>query len=238
MAELTEWAGNAGRTRPPLIVVGSGGDTEALRLAIRSGAKDFLPQPVVAVELIAALQRVREEARKHARPAGTPGFVHAIVGAAGGAGTSFVATNLARMLAGDDDSGGSSTMLVDMDLNFAPLSHYLDLHPERGLLQALDAAESLDEVALAGFGARHRSGLRLLCTSGGPAVLAKDISTIKLARLLEVLTAHHKHVIIDLPHLLDNLTATVSAFDQRGTRHAAVAAACSQCRSAAADTED
>src|SRR5579872_528583 len=119
MGELSEWASSAGRTRPPLIVVGSGGDTEALRMAIRSGAKDFLPQPVVAAELIAALQRVREEARKHARPAGTTGFVHAIVGAAGGAGTSFVATNLARILAGDDDSGGSPTMLVDMDLNFA-----------------------------------------------------------------------------------------------------------------------
>ncbi len=210
LAELAEWASSTSTARPPLVVVGPIGDTEALRLAIRCGAKDFLPLPLVAADLITALQRVREEAKKVPRAPGSTGVIHAVVGAAGGAGTSFIATNIARILAGDNDRGTDSPpMLVDMDLNFAPQSHYLDLHPDRGLLQALDAADSLDEVALTGFGARHRSGLRLLCASGSNAVLSKDVSTVKLAKLLEVLTSHHKHVIVDLPHVLDSLTATV-----------------------------
>jgi pilus assembly protein CpaE len=210
LTELSDWS-TAGRTpRPPLIVVGPPGDTEAMRLAIRSGAKDFMPEPVQSDELIEVLHRVRDEAKRLARPAGVSGMVHAIVGAAGGAGTSFVAANIARIMAGDTErTGTAAPMLVDLDLNFAPLSHYLDLHPDRGLLQALDAAENMDELALAGFSARHRSGLRLLCSAGGSAVLSKDVSTARLARLIEVLTTHHQHVIFDLPHVLDGLTATV-----------------------------
>jgi pilus assembly protein CpaE len=210
LAELAAWTGRDTASRPPLIVVGPAGAADAMRLAIRSGAKDFLPEPVVPADLIAALQSVRDEAKRQSRGPGATGSLYAIVGAAGGAGTSFVATNIARLLA--DDAARSTApapMLVDLDLNFAPLSHYLDLRPDRGLLQALEASEGLDELALAGFGAKHRSGLRLLCASSGPAVLSKDVSAEKLARLMEVLTAYHPQVIVDLPHILDSLTATV-----------------------------
>jgi pilus assembly protein CpaE len=209
LAELAVWSGKGGASRPPLIVVGPAGHPEAMRLAIRSGAKDFLPEPVAAADLLAALQRVRDEAHRQ-RAAGAAGSVYAIVGAAGGAGTSFIATNVARILSGDSEHPKArGPMLVDMDLNFAPLSHYLDIHPDRGLLQALEALEVLDEVALGGFGAKHRSGLRLLCAASGPTVLSKDVSPEKLAQLIELLAAYHPQVVVDLPHVLDPLTATV-----------------------------
>jgi pilus assembly protein CpaE len=208
LAELAAWSGKGAELRPPLIVVGPAGHPEAMRLAIRSGAKDFLPEPVTAGDLIAALQRLRDETvRQRAR---ATGGVHVIVGTAGGAGSSFIATNVARILTSEGERPGvAAPMLVDMDLNFAPLSHYLDLQAPRGLLQALEAVEVLDEVALTGFGARHRSGLRLLCAAAGHTVLAKDVSPERLARLIEVLAAYHPHVIVDVPHALDALTATI-----------------------------
>jgi len=208
-AELAAWKTKDDVSRPPLIVVGPPGQAEAMRLAIRSGAKDFLPEPVSAADLIAALRQVRAEASKRAdnRSAGN---LYAVVGAAGGVGTSFIAVNAARILSENSErTGAPAPMLVDLDLNFAPLAHYLDLHPERGLLQAIEAVEGLDEFALTGFGARHRSGLRLLCGNGGSAVLSKDVSADKLSKLLELLAASHPHVVLDLPPVLDNLTATV-----------------------------
>jgi pilus assembly protein CpaE len=179
-----------------------------MRLAIRSGAKDFLPEPVAAADLIAALQRVRDET--HRQRTRATGSVHVFVGTAGGAGTSFIATNVARILTSESDRPtGAAPMLVDMDLNFAPLTHYLDLHADRGLLQAVEAVEVLDEVALSGFGAKHRSGLRLLSAAAGPTILAKDVSPERLARLIEVVATYHPHVVVDVPHTLDALTATV-----------------------------
>jgi pilus assembly protein CpaE len=210
LAELAAWTEKDAASRPPLIVVGPAGQAAAMRLAIRSGAKDFLPEPVTAADLIATLQRVREETMRLSGNSSNMGSVHTIVGVAGGVGASFVATNIARILTGDSEPAAAMPpMLVDLDLNFAPLSHYLDLHPERGLLQALEMVDGLDELALNGFGAKHRSGLRLLCAAGGPAVLSKDVSAEKLSKLMQVLVASHRHVIADLPHVLDNLTATV-----------------------------
>ena len=207
LAELTAWSTKGGASRPPLIVVGPAGQVEAMRLAMRSGAKDFLVEPVAPADLMAALRQVRTDLASCAR-AGSQGGIYAVVGAAGGTGTSFISVNLARVLA-EDSAGGAPPMLVDLDLNFAPLAHHLDLHPERGLLQAIDAVDGLDEFALSGFGARHRSGLRLLSTTGGAAVLSKDVSADKLSKLLDVLTANHPQVLVDLPHVLDSLTATV-----------------------------
>ncbi len=209
LAELAAWSDKDGASRPPLIVVGPAGQAAAMRLAIRAGAKDFLPEPVAAADLIAALHGVRDETLRMSRKSGSTGSVHAIVGVAGGVGTSFVATNIARILTADAEPTVPPPMLVDMDLNFAPLSHYLDLHPEQGLLQALEMVDGLDELALNGYGAKHRSGLRLLSATGGPAVLSKDVSAEKLSRLVQVLATCHPHVIVDLPHALDSLTATV-----------------------------
>lgn len=208
LAELAAWTGKGADSRPPLVVIGPAGHSEAMRLAIRSGAKDFLPEPVSSTELIAALQRVRnEDLRQRAR---ATGGIHAIVGTAGGTGTSLLATNLARIIASESErAGGIGPVLLDMDLNFAPLAHYLDLHADRGLLQALEAVEVLDEVALTGFGAKHRSGLRLLCAGSGPTVLYKEVSPERLARLIEILATHYPHVVVDVPHALDALTATV-----------------------------
>jgi pilus assembly protein CpaE len=208
LAELAAWT--AAAARPPLIVVGPAANSEAMRLAIRAGAKDFLPEPVAAADLIAVLERVRaESAEISRRSSGPTGSLHAFVGAAGGAGTSFIATNVARMLALKSERPGDSPVLLDMDLNFSPLLHYLDLHPERGLLQALEVLSGLDEHALNGFLTSHRSGLRVLSNIPGPAVLSKDVSSEKLARLLELLVSHHRNVLVDAPHALDTLTATV-----------------------------
>ncbi len=210
LAELAAWTAQNAAGRPPLVVVGPAANAEAMRLAIRAGAKDFLPEPVAAADLVAVLERVHAEFTAIARQStSATGALHAFVGAAGGAGTSFVATNVARMLALKVARPGDSPVLIDMDLNFSPLLHYLDLHPERGMLQALEALTGLDEHALSGFLTSHRSGLRLLSNIPGAAVLSKDISSEKLARLLELLVSHHSHVLVDTPHTLDTLTATV-----------------------------
>ena len=210
LAELAAWTASNAGARPPLIVVGPAANAEAMRLAIRAGAKDFLPEPVTATDLVAVLERVLAESAEASRRSSAPtGSLHAFVGVAGGAGTSFIATNVARMLALKPDRPGDSPVLIDMDLNFSPLLHYLDLHPERGLLQALEALTGLDEHALNGFLTAHRSGLRVLSNIPGPAVLSKDISSEKLARLLELLVSHHRNVLVDAPHALDTLTATV-----------------------------
>src|ERR1700686_1456838 len=56
-AELSAWATRPAEGRPILIVVGPGGDGDATRLAIRSGARDFLPEPVGRADLVGTVQQ-------------------------------------------------------------------------------------------------------------------------------------------------------------------------------------
>ena len=203
-AELSAWAARPAEGRPVLIVVGPGGDGEATRLAIRSGARDFLPEPIGKDDLVATLQQVRAELR--ARATQGRGTIHAFVGASGGAGSSFIAANIAHVLAAHAQR---RTALVDLDLNFAPTAHHLNLTSQRGLLEALDEVGSLDEDALAGFGSRHDgSGLRLFCSTALHAVPSKDVQSDKLAAFVGLLARYHQDVVIDVPHAIDNLTAT------------------------------
>jgi pilus assembly protein CpaE len=204
LAEIASWA-ETPESRPPLVVIGPPGNVEAMRIAIRSGARDFLPEPVKRSELLASLKRVQEELAKRTATK-SAGVMTTFVGAAGGVGTSLIATNVAQMLAA---AGHLSTVMVDLDLNYASLSHLLDLHFQNGLLEALDAVDTLDAHALQGFGAIHKSGLKLLGTTATRAVLSKDVSAERMSSLLAVLRTHHSHVVVDVPHVLDGLNAMV-----------------------------
>jgi pilus assembly protein CpaE len=99
------------------------------------------------------------------------------------------------------------TALVDLDLNFSPTAHHLNLTSQRGLLEALDEVGSLDAEALAGFGARHESGLRLYSSTAQHAVLSKDVQSDRFSAFIGLLSTHNQHVVIDVPHAIDNLTA-------------------------------
>lgn len=202
-AELSAWAARPALGRPPLIVVGPGGHAEVTRLAIRSGARDFLAEPVKKEDLVASILQVCAELRSKATHGRAT--VHSFVGAAGGVGSSFIAANIAHLLA---MQSRRRTALIDLDLNFAPTAHHLNLTSQRGLLEALDEAASLDESALRGFGAVHASGLHLFASTANHAVLSKDISSDHLAAFIALLAQHNQEIVIDIPHAIDNLTAT------------------------------
>jgi pilus assembly protein CpaE len=204
LAELTTLADMDPSKRPPLIVVGPPANPEAMRLAIRSGARDFLVEPLRADDLFAALSHISREPRRDSPRAS--GAVDVVVGAAGGVGTSFIACNLAHLTVA---VAGRSCLLLDLDFNYAPLAHFLDLKPERGLIEALGVLESLDEHALQGYVTKHRSGLHLMCSVPSTVVLSRDVQASRVEGLLQLLTTQYQHVIVDSPHQIDAVNATV-----------------------------
>lgn len=204
LAELAALAESNPDSRPPLIVVGPPGSPEAMRLAVRSGARDFLAEPLNAAEFVAALERLRLEPRRAAHPL-AKADVTVVMGAAGGVGTSFVACNLAHTLATE---AGAQTLLIDLDVNAAPLASFLDLKPERGLPAALAEVENLDQHALQGYVTRHRSGLHLMGAPSKSPVFARDLDPNRIASLMNLVCGHYRHVVVDGAHALDDLSAS------------------------------
>jgi len=204
LAELATLAQTNPDSRPPLIVVGPAGSPEAMRLAMRSGARDFLAEPLNVDEFIAAIERLRLEPRRasHTVPKAE---VTLVLGAAGGVGTSFVACNLAHAIATEVRA---PSLLVDLDINAAPLTSFLDLTPERGLPAALAEVEFMDQHALAGYVTKHRSGLHLMGSPSKAAVLSKDLDANRFAALMGMLAERYRYVVVDGSHVLDDLSLT------------------------------
>lgn len=203
-AELESLAARPADRRPQLIVVGSTNDTAAMRLAMQAGARDLLPLPLVEGDLIAALGRIDRDYR--AASSTREGALTAFMNAKGGCGSTFLACNVAHALA---TLSRKRVALVDLDLQFGAIPLYFDLFPKRGVLQALENVEGLDETALQGYLIRHASGLSILGHAAEDSLPLGNVSAELLNSLLTVVLKAHDHVVVDLPRRIDAIAARV-----------------------------
>ena len=203
-AELESLAARPADRRPPLIVVGSTNDTAAMRLAMQAGARDLLPLPLVESDLIAALGRIDRDHRSAV--SGSEGGITAFMNAKGGCGATFLACNVAHALT---TLSRKRVALVDFDLQFGAIPLYFDLFPKRGLLQALENIEGLDETAIEGYLVRHASGLDILGHAAEDSLPLANVSAELLNTLLNVVAKGHDHVVVDLPRRIDTIAARV-----------------------------
>ncbi len=203
--ELAALVERAPENRPPLSAIAEAGDAEAMRMAMRAGARDFLIKPLDRQELNAALERIADEARAEPRESRRrDSKMLALINAKGGAGASLLAANLACRMA---EESGEEVGLLDMDLQFGSLSTYLDLVPERGLQEALEVSHTLDEVAVGGFMAKHETGVRLMAPTEGHSLIHRTPLARETESLIDTLSRRFRRVIADVPRWLDDASA-------------------------------
>lgn len=202
--ELEHLADSAFSKRLPLVVLGPPDDPEAMRLAMRAGASDYLSQPLQRADLLSALERISEQLKEKAAARGQ---LVTVINSKGGSGASFIATNLAYAL---NQEKSISTVLVDFDLQFGGLSRYLDIYPKRGIVEALDVVEEIDQVAAEAYVTPHDSGLRLLAApTSDRLLLSKEVPIEHVDGLTQILLSNNDYVVADLPRRIDVLSATV-----------------------------
>ena len=202
--ELAAFGARPADRRPALIVLGPAQDTQIMRAAMQAGARDLLAWPLVAIDLLEALERI--EVERQASIARDHGSITAFINAKGGCGATFLACNVAHLLAAQSNR---RVALIDLDLQFGTAPLYLDLFPKRGIHQALQNLEGLDELALQGYMMKHASGLHVLGQSDDDPFAIQDPPPEHVQRVLELAAAAHQHVIVDLPRRLDALAASV-----------------------------
>lgn len=200
-SELNYLAENGLREKLALIVCGPVDDPDAMRLAMRAGARDYLPDNTSESDLIASVARVHEDMQRARTSAAAKLIV--VVNGKGGSGASFLATNFAHSLVVD---GGARVTLIDLDLQFGGLFRYLDLKPKVGILQALESAHELDEVSAQAFTCEHSSGLRLLAAPSKFLTMADSVSIDKLEAVMDSYLSLNDYVVADSPARLDAVT--------------------------------
>ncbi|MHA6641025.1 AAA family ATPase, partial [Stutzerimonas frequens] len=174
--------------RPPLLVCGPQDDRDCMRMAMQASARDFLPEPLVEQELLAAISRIALETRDGH---GSGGKVIAIMNAKGGSGATMLACNLAHSLS----AYGRRTLLLDLDLQFGTVAHCLDVRPSHSHMEVLQRIDELDSVALHGFCSHFSPTLDVLGGRASELCLTQDIQLEQVEALLRLARSSYEWVV-------------------------------------------
>jgi pilus assembly protein CpaE len=168
-------------------------DSGVILRVIRAGAREFLPLPTEANDLLDSVRRLIRP-REEAQTSGVRGpQIVTITGASGGVGCTSLAVNLGTTLA---KASQHEAILADFDLLFGSVDACLDIIPDQSLQGVIQNIDRLDLTLLKRSLTRHGSGLYVLPHPIAMEDAAK-IDPDALRRLLTLLKAAFPSVIID-----------------------------------------
>ena len=198
------------------VVLATRTDSASLyREAMRAGVDDVVHWQADRDEVRDVLDRASLETRRvrsYEQPDDdTPqaATVLAVFATKGGCGKSFVATNLATLLA---DRYPGEVALVDLDLQAGDAALMLQLVPERSLQDAAEYGDGLDDQALRGLISKA-GNLNVLAAPSHP-VHAEEVTPEVVIRVLELLRSMYRYVIIDgPPSFTEQMLAAIDVID-------------------------
>ncbi|WP_419815147.1 AAA family ATPase [Glacieibacterium sp.] len=177
----------------PVIAACRGLTVSGTRALIRAGAIDVVPLPLEPADLDQAIDAARRIIASRPISAAPSGRVISFFRAVGGAGATVIASQAGCMWAANH-----STCLIDLDVQFGAAALYLDMQPNLGLLDLIEAKERLDTTLFQTIAARHSSGLHVIAAP--PEMVPLEILTPALAgQILATAAQLHEIVLVDLP---------------------------------------
>jgi len=174
-----------------VMVIGQVNDVALYRELLQRGVGDYLLAPVSADGFAASVANLL--GKSGIDPTGS---ILAFVGAKGGVGSSTLCHNVAWAIS---EALGSDVAVVDLDLAFGTASLDFNQDPLRGVAEALQAAERLDEAQLTRFLTSCSQHLSILAA---PLTLEREhaVSGEACDAVLDVLRQCVPFVALDLPH--------------------------------------
>jgi pilus assembly protein CpaE len=155
-------------------------------------------------------RRTSKETQEWKDPARFPRIV-SVTGAKGGVGKSTIAVNLAVTLA---KSLPRKVALFDLYTQFGDVSTMLNVVPKRTIADMFSASPELDTEMVKDYVTHHPSGVDVFVTSVDPSPL-DAVGVEFMDNLLHTLKSSYRYVVIDMPHMLQDLTfSTLSSSDE------------------------
>jgi pilus assembly protein CpaE len=145
--------------------------------AMRAGAKEFLPRPVVPAELGGAVEKLLRQAGSSSGR----GKVVAVFSNKGGVGTTSVSVNLAVALA---RVTGKEAALADLDLQAGDVSIFMNARPTKTIADVCTGGARIDSTAVTGALVKHDTGVFVLSGPERP----EQTEVVKPAKVNEIIT--------------------------------------------------
>ncbi len=187
-------------------------DGDYLRRAMQNKASDVLAEkPLLdalarSIQAAASLEGRRPAARRVPRPAqAVGGRLIVFHGPKGGVGKSFLASNLAVLVAKEHPQLGVA--MLDLDLRFGDQAVLLDLERERSAMDLLSVIGELTPDALEAAVTRHGSGLEVLLPPPEPQQ-ADLFGETSVREILLAMKRDYDMVFVDTSSELSDVTLT------------------------------
>ncbi|QJC50772.1 AAA family ATPase [Paenibacillus albicereus] len=193
----------------PIIYLSRSGDFARIRELYRAGIADVLRVPEELDQLEASVQKAQRLVRSYrggtagraSRAAG--GRIFALYSASGGSGTTTAALHLAQMLA---MKPGARVLLVDLNMQYGGLQHYLDIQAERDLGDLKSVLQELTYSQLNNVLYRlDPSGVQVLLSPAHPQE-AETFGGTDMELLFGACRQHFDYIVLDLPKPLDEVS--------------------------------
>lgn len=143
--------------RPILFALAQERSPVLMRRILRAGADELLFLPLDPGDATRALLKISETRRRAERETG--GVIISMVSTVGGVGVTSLVANLALALR---YTLNKRVATVDLDLQTGGLAVFLNLEPERTIMQLAESDRRLDSIQLESALTKHPSGVYLL----------------------------------------------------------------------------
>jgi len=182
----------------PVIATSEQASVDRVRLLMRLGLADFVPQPIIEQDLVNSITVARRNFKRASRPGRDgSGKVIGVIRASGGMGATTLAVNAAHVLA-SDASKPRRVALVDLDLQRGNVALYLDVASTVGVVDCLDEPQKIDSAMIESVTYPHEAGFDVL-TAANEIVPFDTIAPLALETLLDTMRDSYDVLVIDMP---------------------------------------
>lgn len=173
---------------------------------IRVGVSDVLHHPIEVNQCREAIDRIR--VKRASLGKGTQSKVISFLSGKGGAGATFLATNLGYILSVEM---GKKVLFADLHMQGGDASFYLTNLTGNSNIADIAKSGELDSMMIASAAIPVEPNYLLLQSPDSPEKAA-GLTASHIDNLINVAIQHYDYVILDLPHILD--AVTIKALDR------------------------
>ena len=183
------------------MLISSDQSVEYLTIAMHIGVRKVLPAPVNPQSFQEALRlaQSRMSAAARASAAFKGGLVISLLGAKGGTGATFLATNLAYALARQN----KRVAVIDLKFSFGDAAIYLgNAGAKTNVVELAQQHLRLDEAMLEASMAKVSERVHILVAPSTPE-LASEVTPAAIEKIIEIARRHYDFVVLDVSGTLD-----------------------------------
>lgn len=187
-----------------IIVTSSDYTTDTIVKAMRAGAREFLPKPIIKEDLINSLEKLKDQI-EGLNPENSKCKVITTFSNKGGIGKTSLATNLALELA---NITKEKVALVDLNLQLGDVTTFLGINPSFDISYVIQNLSKTDESFLLSTLEQYNETSLYVLADPPYSERADDITAEQIATLLNALKQTFSYIVVDTSSNFDGKTIT------------------------------